>query len=277
MNEWVPVAGLRIAIDGPSGSGKGTVAAMIGRELGLPVLDTGLLYRFIGWLSSGRSVPLNDESAVMALLEAVIDDIEWRAEGIFFENRDCTPLLRGEDVGACASQVAAMPKIRSRLLELQRQLSLQGCVMDGRDIGTVVLPDAQAKFFLTASQRERARRRWSQLNQSGADVSLQQIIDDLKARDERDSGRDCSPLVIITHFHMKIVPDQQLGTQDHVTHQVVSKGIKATFPAIVPGKAQLVFLLRITQVPAFQVLKGDVKTKGCMGQCLGYACLDLKG
>lgn len=194
MGEWIPASRLRIAIDGPSGSGKGTVAAMVGRELSLPVLDTGLLYRFLGWLATERQVALNDQKAVLQLLQEIISDIAWRAEGIFFENRDCTPLLRGEDVGANASQVAAMPEVRSRLLELQHKLAEQGCVMDGRDIGTVVLPDAEAKFFLTASQRERARRRWSQLNQSGTDVSLQQIMDDLKARDQRDSGRDCSPL-----------------------------------------------------------------------------------
>ena len=194
MGEWTPVARLRIAIDGPSGSGKGTVASMVGKELGLPVLDTGLLYRFLGWLAGEREVSLDDADAVLQLLQDVISGIAWRAEGIFFENRDCTPRLRGEDVGASASKVAAMPKVRSRLLELQQSLAELGCVMDGRDIGTVVLPDAEAKFFLTASHRERARRRWTQLNQSGAEVSLQQIIDDLKARDERDSGRDCSPL-----------------------------------------------------------------------------------
>lgn len=194
MGEWSPTSRLRIAIDGPSGSGKGTVAAMVGAELSLPVLDTGLLYRFLGWLATERQVSLDDQEAVLKLLQEVIADIEWRAEGIFFENRDCTPRLRGEDIGASASKVAAMPEVRSGLLKLQHKLSEQGCVMDGRDIGTVVLPDAEAKFFLTASQRERARRRWSQLNQSGADVSLQQIMDDLKARDERDSDRDCSPL-----------------------------------------------------------------------------------
>lgn len=194
MGEWSPVSRLRIAIDGPSGSGKGTVAAMVGRELSLPVLDTGLLYRFLGWLVTERQVSLDDQAAVLTLLQDVISAIEWRADGIFFENRDCTPRLRGEDVGASASRVAAMPEVRGRLLEFQHKLAEQGCVMDGRDIGTVVLPDAEAKFFLTASQRERARRRWSQLNQSGTDVSLQQIMDDLKARDERDRGRDCSPL-----------------------------------------------------------------------------------
>ena len=194
MGEWMPVSTLRIAIDGPSGSGKGTVAAMVGKELGLPVLDTGLLYRFLGWLATERQVALDDADAVLELLQRVIDGIEWRAAGIFFENRDCTQLLRGEDVGASASKVAAMPKVRRMLLELQHKLAEQGCVMDGRDIGTVVLPDAEAKFFLTASQRERARRRWSQLNERGADIPLQQIVEDLKARDERDSGRDCSPL-----------------------------------------------------------------------------------
>jgi len=193
-NEWTPIEGLRIAIDGPSGSGKGTVAAMVGAELALPVLDTGLLYRFLGWLTVEKGVEVSDEKTVLALLENVIADIQWRAEGIFFENRDCTPLLRGEDVGASASKVAAMPQVRSTLLDLQRRLAKQGCVMDGRDIGTVVLPDAEAKFFLTASQRERARRRWAQLNDAGMEVSLQQIVDDLKARDERDSGRSCSPL-----------------------------------------------------------------------------------
>jgi len=194
VGEWTPASRLRIAIDGPSGSGKGTVASMVGKELGLPVLDTGLLYRFLGWLAGERQVSLDDADAVLLLLQDVVSNIAWRVEGIFFENRDCTPLLRGEDVGASASKVAAMPEVRSRLLELQHKLAEQGCVMDGRDIGTVVLPDAEAKFFLTASPRERARRRWSQLNQSGVDVSLQQIVDDLKMRDERDSGRDCSPL-----------------------------------------------------------------------------------
>jgi len=192
--DWIPAEGLRIAIDGPSGSGKGTIAALVGRELGLPVLDTGLLYRFLGWLAGERSMSLDDEDVIHGLLEKSIPGIEWRADGIFFENRDCTHLLRSEDVGARASKVAAMPKVRQALLDVQQTLARNGCVMDGRDIGTVVLPDAEAKFFLTASQRERARRRWSQLNDAGSDVPLGKVIEDLKARDERDSGRDVAPL-----------------------------------------------------------------------------------
>ena len=194
MSEWTPVAGLRVAIDGPSGSGKGTIASMVGEAIGLAVMDTGLLYRFLGWQANEMGVDLDDESAVIAIVDAAVAKMEWRVEGIFFENRDCTPLLRGEDVGAYASKVAVLPAIRKQLLELQRKIASSGCVMDGRDIGTVVLPDAEAKFFLTASQRERARRRWAQLQQSDTEVVLDQIVADLKARDARDSGRDFSPL-----------------------------------------------------------------------------------
>ncbi|MFC1567751.1 (d)CMP kinase [Pseudomonadota bacterium] len=194
MSEWTPVAGLRVAIDGPSGSGKGTIASMVGEAIGLAVMDTGLLYRFLGWQANEMGVDLDDESAVIAIVDAAVAKMEWRVEGIFFENRDCTPLLRGEDVGAYASKVAVLPAIRKQLLELQRKIASSGCVMDGRDIGTVVLPDAEAKFFLTASQRERARRRWAQLQQSDTEVVLDQIVADLKARDARDSGRECSPL-----------------------------------------------------------------------------------
>ncbi len=194
MSQWRPVEGLRVAIDGPSGSGKGTIAAMVGEATGLAVMDTGLLYRFLGWRANEQGIDLNDEAAVVSIVDAAVAAMDWRAEGIFFENRDCTPLLRGEDVGAYASKVATLPAIRSLLLDLQRKIADSGCVMDGRDIGTVVLPDAEAKFFLTASQRERARRRWAQLQQSDREVSLDQIVADLKERDERDSGRDLSPL-----------------------------------------------------------------------------------
>jgi cytidylate kinase len=194
VSDWKPIKGLRIAIDGPSGSGKGTIAMMVGEALGLVVMDTGLLYRFLGWRANDLGVDLDDESAVVAAVDTAVAEMDWHAEGIFFENRDCTPLLRGEDVGAYASKVAAISAIRKQLLELQRKIAASGCVMDGRDIGTVVLPDAEAKFFLTASHRERARRRWVQLQQSNTEVALDKIVDDLKARDARDSGRDCSPL-----------------------------------------------------------------------------------
>ncbi len=191
---WKPIEGLQVAMDGPSGSGKGTVAKLVGEELGLPVLDTGLLYRFAGWQAQKSAVDLLDEVAVLEVLGGVLPKMDWRAEGIFFESNDCTSLLRGEDVGGLASQVAHYPKVRALLLDVQRDIALSGCVMDGRDIGTVVLPDAQAKFFLTASQRERARRRWAQLHVKDKELSIEQVADELMARDGRDAGRDCAPL-----------------------------------------------------------------------------------
>ena len=194
MSLWQPVAGLQIAIDGPSGSGKGTIAQMVGQTLALPVLDTGLLYRYLGWRAEEMGVSLQEPGEVLAVIPQAIAAMEWRAEGIFFEQNDCTSLLRSESAGSRASQVAAMPMVREALLGVQREIAKQGCVMDGRDIGTVVLPDAQAKFFLTASHRERARRRWSQLKERGQDADIEQIADELRVRDARDMERDCAPL-----------------------------------------------------------------------------------
>lgn len=190
------VAGLKIAIDGPSASGKGTIAAMVGKEVALPVLDSGLLYRFAGWRAMAAGVALDDGGTVAALLDREAEAMVWKADGIVqFAGRDCTSELRGEHAGAAASTVAAQPEVRAVLLKVQRQLAQAGCVMDGRDIGSVVLPDAQAKFFLTASRRERARRRWLQLKGSAHEAPLDVIDADLQRRDERDAERDAAPLV----------------------------------------------------------------------------------
>jgi len=198
MSRWQLVDGLNIAIDGPSGSGKGSIAKLLGEELGLPVLDTGLLYRYMGWRAEESGVDLTDADAVLAIIPEAIKAMSWRVEGIFFEQnsekKDCTSLLRSENAGSRASKVAAMPDVREILLDVQREIAKLGCIMDGRDIGTVVLPDAQAKFFLTASQRERARRRWSQLKANGQEVDLNGVAAELKARDARDTDRDCAPL-----------------------------------------------------------------------------------
>ena len=198
MSRWSVNQGLQIAIDGPSGSGKGTIAALIGEELALPVLDTGLLYRYVGWRAEEEGVSLDDENAVLSMLGDAINAMVWKADGIFLkeadDEKDCTSQLRDENAGARASQVAAMPQVRAALLDVQRNIAKLGCVMDGRDIGTVVLPNAQAKFYLTASQRERARRRWSQLKAKGEDADLERIAAELRERDERDTDRDCAPL-----------------------------------------------------------------------------------
>jgi len=191
--EWRAVDGLTIAIDGPSGSGKGTAAKMLAAAIGLPVLDTGLLYRLIGFQCMAAGVPLDDERAVLRVMESQLAAIEWSVDGVVVDGRNVTASLRSEAVGAAASSVAALPLVRKGLLELQRKLAAAGAILDGRDIGTVVLPDAPAKFYLTASLRERARRRWAQLKGDDG-IDLDTVVAELKMRDQRDAERQHAPL-----------------------------------------------------------------------------------
>jgi len=192
--DWQPLSGLQIAIDGPSGSGKGTVAARLAGELGLPVLDSGLLYRFTACLAAEKNVLLEDAVALVDMLDAAEAGMDWQQAGLYFMGEDWTDRLRSEAVGRLASQVAAQISVRERLLHVQRHLAENGCVMDGRDIGTIVLPDSPAKFYLTASVQARARRRWLQLQGTGAEDSFAAVIADMKARDRRDMERDHAPL-----------------------------------------------------------------------------------
>ncbi len=194
MNAWIPVSGLQIAVDGPSGSGKGTIANLLANAIGLPVLDTGLLYRFVGYSAMRGNVTINEEIAILKLLNNCIQDMQWQSGGIFVGGENIADRLRKEDVAAAASCVAAMPEVRKKLLHVQQDIAKNGCVMDGRDIGTVVLPDAQAKFFLTASLRERARRRWAQLQGLGGEVSLEATLNEIRERDRQDAERTHSPL-----------------------------------------------------------------------------------
>jgi len=194
VSRWVPSTGLQVAIDGPSGSGKGAVAAMLAAKLSLPVLDTGLLYRYTAYCAEQQGADVTSETSVLEVLDTCLKDMEWRECGIFVAGENWSDRLRNEKVGASASTVAAMPQVRTHLLKVQKQLANQGCVMDGRDIGTVVLPDAKAKFFLTASLRERARRRWLQLQAPGSEVSLDDILIGIRMRDTQDAERTHSPL-----------------------------------------------------------------------------------
>ncbi|MDQ6990232.1 MAG: (d)CMP kinase [Mariprofundaceae bacterium] len=216
---WQPIEGLQIAIDGPSGSGKGTVALELGKELGLPVLDTGLLYRFTAWQAQQAEIDIHNETAVLQHLKASLKSMQWSIDGIFFLGKDCTSQLRSEDVGGLASLVAASNNIRKTLLDVQRDLAQSGCVMDGRDIGSVVLPQAQGKFFLTASVRERARRRWSQLRVNDPELSIEHIVQDLTARDQRDAKRECAPL---SHVEGAIKIDSTIMRADEVVDRMLS-------------------------------------------------------
>jgi len=219
MSEWRAMVALRIAIDGPSGSGKGTAARMLANEIGLPVLDTGLLYRLIGAVAVDRGIDLNHEDALAGLVGDMLAAVAWTESGVSFEGEPWTDRLRSEEAGAAASIVAAQQGVRERLLVLQRKLAEPGCVMDGRDIGTVVLADAPAKFFLTATVRERARRRWMQFNGPNSMQGLEQVLADLKKRDQRDRDRQHAPLcqakdaIVIDSTTLRVdeVVDRMLG------------------------------------------------------------------
>ncbi|ODS98717.1 MAG: cytidylate kinase [Erythrobacter sp. SCN 62-14] len=173
-----------IAVDGPTASGKGTIAKALAAHFGLPHLDTGLLYRAVG-----RQVELtggNPDNPADALTACGFPDALLEDEA-----------LRSEAVGSLASRVSVHPAVRQALYERQRAFALQpgGAVLDGRDIGTVIAPDAQVKLFITASVEERARRRWLEMQSRGAEVELAAIERDITARDARDMGRKDAPLI----------------------------------------------------------------------------------
>lgn len=173
-----------IAIDGPAASGKGTLARMIARHFGLPCLDTGLLYRAVARDVLARGFRLDDTWAVVSMARSLdpetLDDEELRAPG----------------VGEAASRVAGIPEVRAALLEYQRAFARKppGAVLDGRDIGTVVCPDADAKIFVTATPEVRARRRFLERQAQGEPVTYEQILELIKNRDARDAGRDSAPM-----------------------------------------------------------------------------------
>jgi cytidylate kinase len=188
-----------ITIDGPSGSGKGTIAGLLAKQLGWNLLDSGALYRLLAFAASNHGVDLTNEEA-MKLLAAHLD-VQFVAAGggqgqrIILEGEEVTDAIRNEQIGAGASQVASLPAVREALLQRQQAFQeMPGLVADGRDMGTVVFPDAPLKVFLTASAEERARRRYLQLKAKGDDVNLASLLDEILARDERDTQRAVAPL-----------------------------------------------------------------------------------
>lgn len=172
-----------VAVDGPTASGKGTIAAAIAEHLGLPHLDTGLLYRAVGWQTmQGGGDPANSADA---LAGTTFPDTLLR-----------DPQLRTEEVGSLASRVSVHPAVREALFARQRAFATQpgGAVLDGRDIGTVIAPDAKVKLFVTASVAERARRRWLEMRGRGLSITLPEVERDVARRDARDMGRADAPL-----------------------------------------------------------------------------------
>ncbi len=189
---------INIAIDGPAGAGKSTVAKAISKELGIIYLDTGAMYRAVALKAIQSGIDTRDQEAVEAMVEDIDIRIEYRdsEQRIFLDGTDVTGSIRTPEVSVGASNVAVIPAVRKKMVELQRKIARENdVVMDGRDIGTYVLPDASYKFFLTASLDERAKRRFNEMRANGmAGVSLEEVRKDIEYRDRNDSSRSFAPL-----------------------------------------------------------------------------------
>lgn len=188
-----------ITVDGPGGSGKGTVTQMLARKLGWHLLDSGALYRLTALAAVRQGVALNDEEGLVKVAAGLDVAFEPTPEGepvrVILAGQDVTADIRTESAGDNASKVAVMQPVRDALLQRQRDFrQAPGLVADGRDMGTVVFPDAPVKIFLTASAEERARRRYSQLKGAGVDVNIDALLEEIRVRDERDINRSAAPL-----------------------------------------------------------------------------------
>lgn len=188
-----------VTIDGPGGAGKGTISQLLATRLGWHFLDSGALYRLLALAARNHSVALDNEAALEVLAAHL--DVVFVAGGpgepprVILEGEDVSDLIRTESAGNDASKVASLPAVRAALLQRQRAFrEIPGLVADGRDMGTVVFPDAQVKIFLTASPGERAQRRYNQLKEKGIDANLSSLLEEIAARDARDSERAVAPL-----------------------------------------------------------------------------------
>ena len=187
-----------IAIDGPAGAGKSTIARLAAKELGFIYVDTGALYRAIGLATQRRGISADDKENVIALLSDITVELAFNDEHeqvVLLNGEDVSSFIRTPEISMMASAVSAIPEVRAFLLELQRDMARRNnVIMDGRDIGTVVLPDAQIKIFLSASPECRARRRYDELIRKGMDVQYEDVLKDVIDRDYADSHRAVAPL-----------------------------------------------------------------------------------
>lgn len=190
---------LHIAIDGPSGAGKSTIAKALATQLGCIYLDTGAMYRTVGLMARRAGIDTHDDAALADMLKNADIQVKLTEEGqrMLLNGEDVEGLIRTPEVSMAASDVAVCPSVRRLLVRKQQEIAAQNdVVMDGRDIGTRVLPDAQYKFFLTASPEVRAMRRFDELRDKGQAVTYDSVLEDVKRRDEQDTTRKESPLTI---------------------------------------------------------------------------------
>lgn len=186
-----------IALDGPGGAGKSSIAKAVAKELGFIYVDTGALYRAIGLYSLRNAIDTRDIDGVINSLKSINVDFTYvdGEQKVLLNNDDVSTDIRLPEVSMAASNVSAIPEVRSFLLDLQRKIANEkDCLMDGRDIGTVILPNAQLKIFLTASAEVRAKRRFDELTAKGQEVNYDEILKDLNERDYQDTHREIAPL-----------------------------------------------------------------------------------
>ena len=210
--DFVLSQSLVIAVDGPAASGKGTIASRLAAHYGLPHLDTGLLYRAVGLAVLDAGLDLGDEAAAEAAAKALDP-----------HNLSDNQRLTERHAGEAASRVASYPAVRAALLTLQQDFAAQegGAVLDGRDIGTVIAPNATAKLYVTASRDVRAERRWKQLTARGQDIALEDMVEDIRRRDERDSGRDSAPMVQADDAVLLDTTDKSIETAFDAARRIV--------------------------------------------------------
>lgn len=188
---------MKIAIDGPAGAGKSTISKAVAEKLGFIYIDTGAMYRAVGLSAVRNGIDTSDAEGVISLLGDINIELSYNENGqqIFLNGENVSADIRMPEISSAASNVAVIPEVRLKLVELQRQLASQNDVlMDGRDIGTYVLPDAEVKIFLTASVEERAARRYRELLEKGVDVDFSDVKADIISRDKNDSEREFAPL-----------------------------------------------------------------------------------
>lgn len=187
-----------IAIDGPSGAGKSSLARAAAAQFGFIYVDTGAIYRTVGLAAYRRGLDRHDENAVKAMLPELKIEMRYNEAGeqrMFLNGDDVSAEIREPEISICASDVSALPAVRAFLLEMQRQMAREhSVIMDGRDIGTVVLPQAELKIFLTASAKARAERRLLELRRKGIESSFEEVLHDIEYRDEQDTARAAAPL-----------------------------------------------------------------------------------
>lgn len=192
---------INIAIDGPSAAGKSTIAKRLAKALGYSHLDTGAMYRCVGYLAAQRGIDLHDEDALTEMTASM--RIRFDSEGhVFLNEEDVSAAIRENRVSMLASSVSMHPRVRKLLVDMQRQMALdKGVIMDGRDIGTVVLPDAELKIFMVASVEARARRRYQEYLDKHIEADYDTICEDIKKRDDQDMHRAASPLTKAADAH----------------------------------------------------------------------------